>query len=689
MKEEKDQKILIVDDSAMNRALLSDMLSSRYEILEAADGKQGIQLIQKYETQISLVLLDVVMPVLDGFEVLALMNRYHWIEEIPVIMISSENSHSVIERAYELGASDYINRPFDEVIVLRRVINTIMLYSKQKHLVSMVADQVYELEKNNTLMVSILSHIVEFRNGESGLHVLHIGILTEMILKRLIEKTNRYSLSLKDISLIAKASTFHDIGKIGIDESILNKPGRLGQEEFEMMKTHSMIGAKMLNDLPIYKEDELVKVAYEICRWHHERFDGRGYPDGLQGDAIPISAQAVSIADAYDALISERVYKKAFSHEKAIQMILDGECGTFNPILLECLSEIQDELQKELKICSYGYSHKKELDAITERLINHKNMIQSSRTLNLLEQERIRFQFFTSVSTEIQFEYTCMPNMLTLSEWGAQRLQLPSVILNVSLDPSIKEICRWEDLKHLDHLLKTTDPKDPIIEFDTQIKIDGQWVDKTLICQAMWTQDQEPKYTGMIGKIVDPNMEIKELYRFKKSSKYDVLTNLLNQTQAKIEISGLLQSYVNRDFVMILIDLQYFKKVNHDRGHVFGDRILKYIAEKLRQNTKDRDDVIARVGGDEFLVFMKENQEISNTIQNIFSSIQGDLDGFQIMINMGIVSTIQVERDFDRLIRCADLALFDAKKKENKGFSYYEETMEDHEFSSISCIDHM
>ena len=205
----------------------------------------------------------------------------------------------------------------------------------------------------------------------------------------------------------------------------------------------------------------------------------------------------------------------------------------------------------------------------------------------------------------------------------------------------------------------------------------------------MWTQDQEPKYMGMIGKIVDPNMEIKELYRFKKSSKYDILTNLLNQTQAKIEISELLQSYANRDFVLILIDLQYFKKVNHDRGHVFGDRILKYIAEKLRQNTKDRDDVIARVGGDEFLLFMKEDQEISNIIQNIFSSIQGDLDGFQIMINMGIVSTKQVERDFDILIRCADLALFDAKKKENKGFSYYEETMKDHEFSSISCIDHM
>lgn len=251
----KSNKILIVDDSAINRAILADMLEERYEILEAENGVEAVELLHNYGTKISLVLLDVVMPKMDGFEVLAMMNRYHWIEEIPVIMISAENSHSVVERAYELGAADYISRPFDEVIVCRRVVNTMMLYSKQKRLISMIADQMYESEKNSTLMISILSHIVEFRNGESGLHVLHIGTVTEMLLKRLREKTDKYNLSPERISLISKAAAFHDIGKISISEEILNKPGRLTEEEFEIMKTHSLIGANMLEDLPLHKEE--------------------------------------------------------------------------------------------------------------------------------------------------------------------------------------------------------------------------------------------------------------------------------------------------------------------------------------------------------------------------------------------------------------------------------------------------
>ena len=320
-----------------------------------------------------------------------------------------------------LVRTDYISRPFDEVIVCRRVINTIMLYSKQKKLVSMIADQMYESEKSNTLMVSILSHIVEFRNGESGLHVLHIGTMTELLLKRLREKTDRYNLDSAKISMISKAAAFHDIGKISISENILNKPGRLTEEEFEIMKTHSAVGADMLEDLPLHKDEPLVKVAYEICRWHHERYDGRGYPDGLKGEEIPISAQAVSLADAYDALISERVYKKAFSHETALNMILNGQCGAFNPLLLECLSEISDHIEEEMTINSLNQASEKEIHNIVERLLFHKELATSNRTLSILEEERIKFQFFASMASEIQFEYSVVPPMLTLSDWGAEK----------------------------------------------------------------------------------------------------------------------------------------------------------------------------------------------------------------------------------------------------------------------------
>lgn len=344
--ESNKQKILIVDDSQINREILAEMLGDEYRIHEAASGKECIKLLNQYGTGISLVLLNIVMPEMDGFEVLDYMAEHHWIEDIPVIMISSEDSVSSIRKAYELGVSDYISRPFDAHVVYKRVFNTIKLYAKQRRLITLVSDQMHERDKNNRMLVSILSQIVEFRNGESGSHVVNIKRITELLLDRLPMRTNKYTLSSTEQLLIPMAAALHDIGKIGIDDKILNKPGRLTKEEFEIMKTHSAIGANMLESLEQFRDEPLIKIAHDICRWHHERYDGRGYPDGLKGDEIPISAQIVSIADVYDALVSERVYKKAYSHEKAMDMILNGECGTFNPVLLECLKDIQDELVK-------------------------------------------------------------------------------------------------------------------------------------------------------------------------------------------------------------------------------------------------------------------------------------------------------------------------------------------------------
>ena len=344
------QQILIVDDSEMNREILKEILKEDYRILEAANGEECLEELERYGTGISLVLLDIVMPEMDGFEVLAAMNQNHWIEDIPVIMISSEDSDSYIRRAYEMGVSDYISRPFDAKIVYQRVLNMIKLYAKQRRLIRLVTRQIYEKERNNRMLIGILSQIVEFRNGESGRHVIHINLITQLLLEQLVKKTGKYQLSWEDRLLIATASALHDIGKVGIDEKILNKPGKLTKEEFEIMKTHTLIGAQMLDNLDMYRNEKLLKFAYEICRWHHERYDGKGYPDGLVGEEIPISAQVVSLADVYDALVSERVYKKAFSHEKALEMIQNGECGIFNPLLLQCMTEAQDKLKTMMEV---------------------------------------------------------------------------------------------------------------------------------------------------------------------------------------------------------------------------------------------------------------------------------------------------------------------------------------------------
>ena len=390
MRDKTKLTILIVDDSEMNRCILSEMLSEDYDILEATNGEEAIKLLRRYETRISLVLLDLVMPVMDGFGVLSYMNEHNWIEDIPVIMISGEDSISYVRRAFDLGVADYIKKPFDAQIVYRRVYNTITLYAKQRRLLVLVADQIYEKDKNNRMMISILSQIVEFRNGESGAHVLHINIITELILERLVQKTDKYDLSGNVRRMIVTASALHDIGKIGIDDKILNKPGRLTKEEFEVIKTHSAIGASMLESLEYYKNEPLVRIAHDICRWHHERYDGKGYPDGLKGEEIPISAQVVALADVYDALTSERVYKKAYSHEKAVEMILNGECGTFNPLLLECLTDIQGRLKEEM------------ITMAEERTETEDN---GTATSEFEGYEKTKEQLFKSMSEDLRKEY--------------------------------------------------------------------------------------------------------------------------------------------------------------------------------------------------------------------------------------------------------------------------------------------
>ena len=341
--------ILIVDDSEMNRAILNEMLKDEYRILEADNGRTALDMVDRYGDELSLVLLDIIMPGINGFEVLGELSRRSVADSLPVVMISSEDSDDVVLRAYELGASDYINRPFNARVVRRRVSNTIRLYAKQRRLTNLLSQQYNERVKNSRMLIDVMAGVMELRNGESGLHVTHIEKLTELLLGCLVHRSDKFPIDNEQRSAIAMASALHDIGKMSIDDAILNKPGRLTTEEFEIMKTHTTLGADMLLELGRqHAGNPLLEYAYQIARWHHERWDGKGYPDGLMGDAIPIAAQVVSVADVYDALTSVRVYKDAIPHEEAIQMILDGKCGEFNPLLLDCLLEVQDQIAETL-----------------------------------------------------------------------------------------------------------------------------------------------------------------------------------------------------------------------------------------------------------------------------------------------------------------------------------------------------
>ncbi len=667
---ERKQTILIVDDFMVNRALLADMLGNEYDIIEAANGVEAVVAMRDLGSRISLILLDIVMPEMDGLEVLAMMNKQGWIKEIPVIMVSSESTSSTIERAYNLGVTDFISRPFDTSIVRRRVTNTLMLYAKQAALAGMVEDEIYQREKSVGMMVSILSQIVEFRNGESGLHVLHVNTLTEMLLKHIASKTDKYGLTPDLISTIKLASSLHDIGKISIPEEVLNKPGRLTDEEFELMKTHSAIGADMLKSLPNFEEEPIIKISHEICRWHHERFDGRGYPDGLKGDEIPISAQVVALADVYDALTSKRVYKDAFPHEKAMEMILNGECGSFDPFLLECLQDIADDIQNELELSSISTNANMEINAAVAHTMKADALAPSNRTLDLLDYERMKYNFYAQMSNEIQFEYTLDPSIAIVHDYSVNKLGLHETIHNPMQDEQLLSIFGETNLVKLRESLFDTTIEDPIVQFDLQGTVDGEPRWFHLDARATWEDTKNGKsFLGAIGKLVDIHESRARLSDLERKATQDSLTGLTNHAYARKVISTRMKSNPDDTFVLMVLDMDHFKNANDEYGHLFGDEVLKHLAKTLRASVRD-DDIVARVGGDEFLICMELDVDPKPLVDRIYSSISGHYGDFPISVSMGVECINGGDMEYDEFFKRADRALYSMKHNGRGGYVY-------------------
>ncbi len=498
------QTILIVDDAEMNRMMLSDMLGDQYDYVEAADGREALRILEK-NVSIDLILLDINMPEMNGFEVLEEMNRYHWIEEVPVIMITAEESVESMEHAYSLGVTDYIPRPFNVYIVRRRVENTLNLYVNQKRLMRLVSDQIAEKEENNTLMVSILSNVVEIRNHESGDHIRNIRRITELLLHQLVQKTKAYHLSEEDIALIMTASSLHDIGKITIPEEILNKPGKLTKEEFEIMKTHSTAGAQILEQMKYGQDKPLYRYALEICRWHHERWDGHGYPDGLMGEEIPISAQIVAIADVYDALTSERCYKKAYDHTTAINMILNGECGAFNPLLLECLTETAPQLRIVTGVNGDAMPYRFELNRLSEEILAHADLPKNDRVQNLLATMQERIDFFASTSGGIQFEYDAVSRLADVTNWN-EPPQYRHSVKNVT---RVNDFCylSQHDFKRLRDAMDATTKENPEFALSILFPVGNEYHWCDLRVRTLWSDFRPDHYIAAVGQLLDPQMK--------------------------------------------------------------------------------------------------------------------------------------------------------------------------------------
>ena len=492
---DKRQKILIVDDSKFNRDILKEILGETYNYLEAENGNQAIQIIGE-NIGIDLMLLDINMPQMNGFEVLKIMKRSQCIEETPVIMISSEESVDTMREAYEMGITDYITRPFDSVIVKKRVQNTLSLYANQNHLVNVVVDQIYEKEENNNIMIRILSSILGSRNSESREHILHIKTATEMMLRQLIKITDVYHLTEADIALITTASSLHDIGKIYIPEEILNKPGRLTDEEFKIMKTHSELGADIIQDMHLPQEKPLVHTAWEICRWHHERWDGKGYPDGLKGEEIPISAQVVSIADVYDALTSERCYKKAFDHDTAIKMILDGQCGQFNPILLKCLKELSPRFFKMFSNETDDSIQYYEAQRLSNEILSEKSLPRKNYSQHLIKVMQEKIDFFKKNSGRNSVDYNAVSGQLTIINENQQTLyQRDDPKFDVFKEFEVSE----EDVQYIIDLLDHTSVQNKEISVQIEAKMENNRQLYNLKLHTLWSSLKKDGYIGIVG----------------------------------------------------------------------------------------------------------------------------------------------------------------------------------------------
>ena len=666
------KKLLIADDSEINRSILTDILEEEFEIFEAADGLEAIDMLEKHGEEISAVLLDIVMPHMNGFEVLSVMRQRDWIEEIPVIIISAESGASQIERAFDLGATDFIMRPFDALLVYRRVINTVLLYTKQKKLLGLVIDQIEEKERRSHMMVDILSHIVEFRNGESSQHVVHVRTFTEVVLRQIQRMTDQYALSQADISLISTTSALHDIGKIAIDEKILNKPGRLTPEEFEKMKQHTVMGAKMLESLPTYHDSDLVKTAWAICRWHHERYDGRGYPDGLKGDNIPISAQVVALADVYDALISDRCYKKAIPHKTAIQMILNGECGTFNPLLMECLKQVEGVLSME-----FGRVQVEEKEILRSTMIREvlrgEKIFASERSLRLMDQERMKYNSFSEMSNETRFEYNVSKNTLQLSERSAQKLGLEEWIVDPEHNEKLIRTVGRDNLQNIYAQCRAMRPSNSLLSGEYLFEVNGKPRWFRLMLQLLWSEEND-QCVGLLGKAVDIHDSRIQMDDLEKRASHDVATGLLNRSSAKERILQQIRLAPDGQYALAVFDLDHLKQFNDNYGHVFGSKVLKHVSEQVKQGVRGND-IVARIGGDEFLVFLRYHTEIESVIQRIFNGLLGSYEGIPISVSMGVALSPVVGNDFDALFQAADRALYSAKRAGRGRLMFYDESM--------------
>ena len=555
------KRILIADDSELNRAMLMDQLETDYDVIEATNGLEAIELLRLHHEEIDLVLLDIVMPEADGFDVLTEMERRRWLTDTPVIMITGDPTNAHMERAFRMGALDYITRPFLPSVLCRRIQNILVLYAKKEQMVERVTAQISRSERNNGLIASILSCAVEFRCGENGTHMHRVAHLTRLLLRRLAEKSEQHELPTEEINMIALAAGLHDIGKLFLPEELLNKGSALTEEEYAIVKRHTILGSMLISELPFRRDEKLIRYAVDMCRWHHERWDGRGYPDGLRGTEIPLAVRVASVADAYDALVGKHGGRPAFSHEQAMKMLLGGERGQFDPMVLECLTDIADTLDEELARMMLPEQEPGAAHELVDELYRYQGAT-GARAVQQLEDERSKRRIINDMSDELWFEYTAKPSALTLSNSASVALGLPELIVDPEHNESFLAAVGDAFLPGLHHLMENASADETYLELETRLTLNGraQWCQ--LAIAVSWSAAEPGHCSALMGKIKDIDeryLWLQEVERAEENGGSKTATPLLAAPDevlrvTKAQVGGLLNGYKRLFDMVRLVD---------------------------------------------------------------------------------------------------------------------------------------
>lgn len=686
--------ILIVDDVELNRAILSELFHSSYHIFEAANGRQALDILREHRDEIVVVLLDIVMPVMDGYEVLEIMNREKWLIQLPVVLITAENSDTASLRSYDLGVADIINKPFNPSIVKRRVGNIIELYQHKVHLETLVSKQVETLEQQarkinqaNAFLIEALSSVVEFRSAESGQHIKRIRFTTRVLLEALAVRHPKYGLTPLVMDKISLAASMHDIGKIAIPDSVLNKPGRLTSDEFDIMKTHTVKGCELLQSLNYSQTETFYRYCYDICRSHHERWDGRGYPDGLAGSRIPIWAQVVSMADVYDALTSQRVYKPPYTHQEAVDMILRGECGAFNPELLDVFVTEAPRLEKgphglpeEQAAAEAHTPFDPFAEEAGEQAAARDAEVLSARTLWLLEREREKNRIVTELSGDIVFSYDVGTDVLEFSEKYHTLFGRDTRVSNARQRLAATDLVFDEDRSLIHARLGGLTPQYPRCRLELRLRTRSgayEWFE--VYAHALWDADAGYECVGYIGKLVNIHERKAEASLLREQAHTDALTRLSNRSHTEESIAAALRGGAGSRSALLFLDLDDFKSINDRFGHPVGDEVLRYLAGEIRCRVRESD-VVGRVGGDEFVVFLRNVSSEADVARKaeelcrlngaaLCPGLADNAPGTSCSVGIAMSPGDGVE--YAELLARADHALYQAKARGKRGYAFY------------------